>query len=566
MPPPAGGTTPSTRWLSIVAQDPRVEYRGRILRAVVPVPWERPGPGPCGYRVHVVDYDVSTDTLYRGRRLDTDDDPYEKASDTVLLRDPAFHAQNVYAVVMRTLARFERALGRRVPWGFRSHQLKVVPHAFVEANAFYAKAQEALLFGYFGGRATTVFSCLSHDVVAHESTHALLDGVRPALDRPSSPDQAAFHEGFSDVVAILSIFSLAPVVGALLRGRTGRADSTTIARRLTRRDALQRSSLFRLAEQMGDEMQAVRGHALRESLEIAPSRRLLRTPEYLESHRRGEVLVAAVLQAFLDAWVGRLRRLGEVAPRELDLSRVIEDGAEAADTLLTMAIRALDYLPPVDLEFGDYLSALLTADRESRPDDGKYRYREMLLASCRRYGIDPRSDAPGGYWRPAEEEFDYSGAHLESLQRDPQEMFKFVWDNREALKLNPNAYTRVAYVRPVVRTGEDGFILRETVAEYMQQIELEARELGTLGVEPPRGMPASQEVVLYGGGTLVFDEHGHVKYHVRNRLDDAPRQTARLRYLWEAGLLDPGASRLAGLANLHRRRVLPGPAGPRERW
>jgi hypothetical protein len=29
-----------------------------------------------------------------------------------------------------------------------------------------------------------------------------------------------------------------------------------------------------------------------------------------------------------------------------------------------MTIRALDYTPPVDLRFSDYLSALLTADRE----------------------------------------------------------------------------------------------------------------------------------------------------------------------------------------------------------
>ena len=400
---------------------------------------------------------------------------------------------------MKTLARFELALGRRVPWGFPSHQLKVVPHAFVDANAFYANDQEALLFGYFGGRENTVFSCLSHDVVAHETTHALLDGVRPGLDRPSSPDQAAFHEGFADVVALLSVFSLSTVVGALLRGSEEPSDPRRIAQRLTKREALKKSSLFRLAEQMGDEMQAVRGRALRQSLEIEPSRRLLRSPAYAEPHNRGEILVSALLNAFLDAWVARLQRLGEVSPGELDLSRVIEDGAEAADTLLTMAIRALDYLPPVDLEFCDYLSALLTADRESRPDDSKYNYRRVLLDGCRRYGIDPRSDAEGGYWREAPPDLDYSGTHLESLQRDPQEVFRFLWENRDVLGLHPDAYTRVAYVRPVVRVGQDGFMLRETVAEYTQQIRLEARELRTLGIGVPRGMPADKEVVVYGG-------------------------------------------------------------------
>jgi hypothetical protein len=293
---------------------------------------------------------------------------------------------------------------------------------------------------------------------------------------------------------------------------------------------------------------------------------LLRSAEYAEAHRRGEILVAALLNAFLDAWVSRLRRLGEVAPGELDLSRVIEDGAEAADTLLTMTIRALDYLPPVDLEFCDYVSALLTADRESRPDDSKYGFRRVLLQSCRRYGIDPRSDAAGGYWDAAPPGLDYSSLHVESLQRDPQEVFRFLWENRDELGLHDDAYTRVAYVRPVVRVGQDGFTLRETVSEYTQQIRLEARELRTLGIDAPRGMPVDHEIVVYGGGTLVFDEYGHLKFHIHNAINDRVKQTARLKYLWDAGLLAPGASRLAGLASLHRRRAIHMRRASREGW
>ena len=35
-------------------------------------------------------------------------------------------------------AQFERALGRRLSWSFGGHQIKVAPHAFAEANAFYS--------------------------------------------------------------------------------------------------------------------------------------------------------------------------------------------------------------------------------------------------------------------------------------------------------------------------------------------------------------------------------------------------------------------------------------------
>ena len=78
------------------------------------------------------------------------------------------------------------------------------------------------MFGYFAGtNDETICSCLSHDVVAHETTHALVDGLRERYTDPSSPDQAAFHEGFADIVAILSIFSLPEVVAAGL-GFNGR--------------------------------------------------------------------------------------------------------------------------------------------------------------------------------------------------------------------------------------------------------------------------------------------------------------------------------------------------------
>ncbi|NWP15559.1 hypothetical protein GZA09_27660, partial [Escherichia coli] len=84
-----------------------------------------------------------------------------------------------------------------------------------------------------------------------------------------------------------------------------------------------------------------------------------------------------------------------------NLDSVVEEGTKLAGHLLNMAIRALDYCPPTDLDFGQYLSALLTADRELVPED-EWGYRAVIRATFERYGIRPQAgtcDADGCWQR-----------------------------------------------------------------------------------------------------------------------------------------------------------------------
>src|SRR5688572_30657603 len=100
---------PRTQRLTIVAQDPGVRIgkgrQAKIVRAAVDLPAENFEPGPCGYRVHVVDYDASSDSLWSPREYAMPDDvvvdPFASATDDELLRNPQFHQQNVYVIVMR---------------------------------------------------------------------------------------------------------------------------------------------------------------------------------------------------------------------------------------------------------------------------------------------------------------------------------------------------------------------------------------------------------------------------------------------------------------------------------
>ena len=558
-------TLPRTRQLTVIAEDPALRYttgpkKGRIVTARISVPAERLDPGPRGYRVHVIDYDATTDTHY-DTGIPDDKDLYEDAPDDVLLNDPNFHCQNAYAVVMHTLARFEYALGRRLGWSFKGHQLKLAPHAFSDQNAFYSEEDRALLLGYFPSFDTsrTIYTCLSHDVIVHETTHALVDGLRTRFTEPSSPDQAAFHEGFADVVALLSIFSL-PEIAEFLIDRMETGDERLISAKRITPDAL-REAFGSLAEEVGQEISGVRGQPLRQSLKLTPDPTLLKQDEFQEAHRRGEVLVAAMVNAFLEMWSARLKRIGEVKKGMVDRGKVIEEGADLAEALLTSAIRALDYTPPVDLTFNDYLSALVTADTEVRPrSDDRYELRKHVLASFKAYGIEPASNCGAcgvsgcGLWEPAPEGLEYGRVHNDPMKSDADEVYHFIWENRTGkyLNMHDEGYTDVQSVRPCIRIGADGFTLRETVAEYVNVAKIRASDLKDLGLKKPDDMPDEIEFYLYGGGSLIFDEYGHLKYHIFNKLTGS-QQNERLDYLWKNGFFSGKSLRLR-FSSLHRLR------------
>jgi hypothetical protein len=159
-------------------------------------------------------------------------------------------------------------------------------------------------------------------------------------------------------------------------------------------------------------------------------------------------------------------------------------------------------------------------------------------------------------WEPPNVGLTYAHSHFENLQRDPDEVFRFIWQNRNLLGVHEDAYTRVISVRPCLRVGPDGFALRETVSEYVQMIDLRARELADLGIQKPEGMDDGLLIRLYGGGTLIFDEYCRLKYHVRNKIRNAERQTQRLKYLWRFGFFQEGADAQRSFADMHRMRFV----------
>jgi hypothetical protein len=173
-----------------------------------------------------------------------------------------------------------------------------------------------------------------------------------------------------------------------------------------RGDLFNENLLGQLAFQFG---QATgRGGALRDmigSVDRETGRWRAKTPDprLLERtaapHARGAILVSAIFGAFLRIYRRRTADLYRIASdgtgilREgaihPDLVRRLAHEAEkSARHVLQMCIRAVDYCPPVDITFGDYLRALITGDVELNPDDSRD-YRTAFIESFRAWGIHP---------------------------------------------------------------------------------------------------------------------------------------------------------------------------------
>ncbi|WP_433567313.1 hypothetical protein ACQP1O_20230 [Nocardia sp. CA-151230] len=382
---------PARRRLRTFAFDPMsTRLTGRFL--TLDIPFERiKNPGPDGELVQVVDYDASRDKWYAPIDLN---DPYLLAQDGIRPSesDPRAHQQVVYAVAMSVLERFERFMGRRFRW-HREQILRLVPHAFEGQNAYFDPQRRAVLFGYYRADAENpganlphqiIFTCLSSDIVAHELTHAIVHRIRRLYSESTHRDVFAWHEAVADLMALFQHFTHRDVVLDAIATTSGELGKS--------------AGLLDLAREFGES--TGRGAALRSAI-----RNPDRTPNQFlaarEPHELGACFVAAVFDAYLDAYQSAIADLlriatggtGVLPPGHLHpdlVSRIADEAVRTADRILGMVVRAFDYLPVVDVRFGDVVRAIVTADRGLYPEDRQH-LRSTLVEALRRRGIWPTS-------------------------------------------------------------------------------------------------------------------------------------------------------------------------------
>jgi hypothetical protein len=557
---------PLYRPLRIYTLDPNARrLEGAV--ATVNIPFEPLKPGPKSTLFEVVDEDCDTGRTGPSVHLD---DPRVLISGG---RDPSvsdhfFHQQMVYAVCCSTYHVFRSAIGRDPAWGFAADTgatqplLRIRPHAFKGQNAYYDPETGTLNFGYFDAEAANgrnlprgrVFGCLSHDIVAHEMTHALLDGMRARFRLPTNPDVLAFHEGFADLVAIFLHFSHREVVRAAIERTAGSPESDTL--------------LLSVAQQFGQTMARPGEPAgpLRSAIDVCGwgNENADTLPKRYdevskEPHELGRLLVSAVVEAFAVVFRRRTKRYHQLVRRSPqtgpnpELVDILADQAsKLANQFLSICIRAIDYCPPVDLGLGEYLRALITADFDLVSDD-PFAYREALIEAFARRGIYPDDvetlSEDALLWRPPPRKIEpvdalhfarlqFAGdpgraADQKELRRQAEaigayamrpgyaEMFGCALPGDAALGGDRVEPARVCSVRSLRRIGPARQVAFELVAEIIQRRWL---------VEPD-----GRQSEFFGGCTAIIGADGSIRYLIIKRTTDQSRANRQAEHLASSG-------------------------------
>lgn len=540
---------PIYRPLKIYTIDPS-RHREEGQTAEINVAYEPLKKGPIGFRFEV----RKTDDGPLGKYPDVDlDDPnllMDNGRDPAPT-DPIFHHQMVYAVAMTTYAAFRIALGRQISWAFPANRLILVPHAFSEANAFYDRNSRTLKFGWFRVEGSDkidlppgaiVYACLSHDIIVHELTHALLDGMRGRFDRTNG-DVGAFHEAFADLVALLLRFSYPTVVEDIIARTKGNL----------RKDDDWLRFVFELAEGKG-------ARALR-TIDLAGNKKY---EEQGEEHDRGTILVSAIMDAFVTIYSRKAapmfhlatdgrEQLADDEAMTAELSaQLTHIASRLASHLLTICIRAIDYCPPVDITLGEYLRALITADRDLVPDD-PWAYREAFVDAFRKRHI-----FPGGVralsedallWNQPEKPISIPELNFGNLRfsGDPGRTASAEEAKRQARLVGDTVCSRsnlsdfgladpadkaaysgdivepptVESVRTSRRVGPDGQISFDLVAEVVQCRRVQR--------------PGNPEFTFSGGATLILGSEGQVRYVIGKNIKNEERLKRQLQFVLDSG-------------------------------
>jgi hypothetical protein len=496
--------------------------------------------GPATARVAVVDTDAETGRVRPGARLqkrrgrrrsyelgvDLDADSPVEAFDS-----DAFIQVSAFATVMRTIMFFEGqdGVGRRIPWSC-GPRLTVVPRAGLLTNAFYDRDSASLRFFSFPSpQGYPVHAALSHDVVCHETAHALLDGLAPDLYDAITAQSLAVHEAVADLAAIALTLLNEQVVFSLFNISGGLVDPA--------------EALSRMAEEFGSNARAALDASYLRSATndrtLDPADRstdragMPNAVDRTDPHAVSEVFSGAVYSGFrghFDELRERYAPDWEIGGHDRFAAPEEQAVSVAAKRTVRMVFRALDHLPPGEISLADVGRAIVAADVAG---GGRAEDRARLASEFVRRGVVSSAaelDTPVNSKVAKLSEDD-----MAVLQADDGAARAFADMNRTLLGIPAGRAFEVLPRHLLARTGPGG---RRRLAFRVRWTNVEDHDLG-----PTFG----SRWVVPAGTTLVLDTSGggRAVTQLTSEASGAQRldRAAMLRRWADEGRLVPAAKK-----------------------
>jgi hypothetical protein len=471
--------------------------------------------GPTSARFIVIDYDATTDTVedpavYREKIVDWNERKREALWEFEARPKTRQAAQiNAWATAVDTLQFFqqEQVLGREVGWAFDGSRLRILPHAAYEANAFYCRQTMALHFGYFRAKEDSkdeIRTSLSHDVVAHETSHAILDGIRPNYLSSMDPDTLSFHEYIGDLGAMLSLF----------RNREGLAE-------MIRLGGNKKRFLDFISDLAPQVAEGLYGHADRSFLRSARNRKTYDdVKDRNEIHLRSQVLSGFAFDLLNAIYNTDVKNKWESLPLKglTANQKTLELLARAARTVGCMLLTPLDYLPPDSVSFHEYAAIVLALDTRAYPDD-YYKYRKQAERLMKKRGIYPaekeRNRLLPGYALRRFERY-LIERDIDMIRRSRVGAYRFMDANRKLFRIPADKDFRIDGVATNQR--ETGILHKPPPLTFIQYVWDEY-----IPVPKTSGNSSVDELTVSLGGTLVIDDNVNIEFWV------PPKRASRVR-------------------------------------
>lgn len=400
----------------------------------------------------------------------------------------SFVQANVFGIVYRTLEMFEEEdnLGRPVEWAFDAPQLLVVPRAGEWGNAFYQRDSRSLQFFYFSSEkkiGETIFTSLSHDIVAHETGHAILDGIAPDLYHAVSPQSLALHEAIADLTALAMSFRSRELSRTVLEQTGGHIENTT--------------AFSTIANEFGTHLNAE--SYLRPLRNLKNDKKLTSGSLRTDPHHLSEVLTGGLYEVMIkiyEKWLAR--RMAEKNHDRLQASGF--SLFAAGEQFKRMVFRALDYLPPGDVSFADYGRAVIASDKT-----GHKRYEEerdwIAQEFVSRSIVSDTNELTEPMIQPNDKRLLNDALHKVDLQQlvdSDWVAYNFVSDNRSALGIPPDISFDIRDRQKIKKAYylEEG---KKSIAECLLKISWYTQE------ENPAGLGLPSRRIIPIGVTLAID-------------------------------------------------------------